>query len=1191
MKTIVTTLIVLFATLNLQAENGHQLWLRTRTARPVNVVCSLHSPTLSIARQELQQGWQGKAGATITLSLSKDKAIKDDGFELGTDKIEARKESGILYGVYELLRRQQTGGSIGEEICNPSYERRMLDHWDNPDGSIERGYAGHSIFWRKNDPFIVTDSDRLLWQEYARADASIGINGAVLNNVNASILMLSADYLARVKAIADVLRPYGVRTYLSVRFSSPVQIDKLKTADPYDPAVINWWKEKVKEIYKSIPDFGGFLVKANSEGQPGPQDYGRTHADGANMLADIVKPYGGIIMWRAFVYNASGKDRATQAYSEFTPLDGKFRDNVIIQVKNGPVDFQPREPFSPLYGAMKHTAVMPEFQITQEYLGQNVHLVFLAPTWEECLKSDTYAAGSGSTVARCTDGSLFPQQHTAIAGVANIGLDTNWCGHPFAQANWYAFGRLAWNDRLTSSQIAEEWLRLTFYPRQDSIVDEPDWVTNFQRPVEGMMLRSREAAVNYMMPLGLHHLFSANEHYGPGPWWAPKGVRQDWTPPYYHKADTNGIGFDRTETGSNAVSQYHEPLHSLFNDVSACPDIYLLWFHHLSWNYRMRSGRSLWEELCYHYDAGVREVRAFQTTWDKVRHYVDADRFTLVQSKLRSQMQNAQLWKDACLLYFQQFSRLPIPADIERPVHDLDDMIRNDMPHRQNRTPGGGPAGRPAANRWPVHADNGDGTFTNPVIMADFPDVDVIRVKDTYYMLATTMFTFPGVPLLRSQDLVNWSYCTNVVQRMDAGPCYNLDSCNRYGHGQWAGSLRYHDGVFYVLFNTLNEGAFLCTASDPAGVWKIRRLGRGFHDCGVLFDDNGKIYVASGYNKIFMTELDADFNPVSKDSLVFAGDLRPGLEGTHVYRLNGYYYLYCTYGGADGFQVALRSRNIWGPYEEKVVLKEMDRSNVNFGIHQGALIQTQTGEWWTMLFIDMGPFGRFPSLQPVRWEDDWPVAGIDGKAVVSYKKPGVGAVYPVSDLPTSDEFNRDFLGMQWSWNHNPDPAKWSLSMRRGWLRLSTVAPVSDLRWARNTLTQRPIAKYDQSIPTMGTTYIDATHMKPGDVSGLAVFQDPYAYIAVRQDAGAQYLVMVNNGITIDSTPLRQPSVYLRAKASNASKKAVFEYSFDNKTFTPLGNELSMRFNLKIFTGNKFCLFNYATKETGGYVDIDWFHMD
>jgi len=427
---------------------------------------------------------------------------------------------------------------------------------------------------------------------------------------------------------------------------------------------------------------------------------------------------------------------------------------------------------------------------------------------------------------------------------------------------------------------------------------------------------------------------------------------------------------------------------------------------------------------------------------------------------------------------------------------------------------------------------------------------------------------------------------------MDESPCYNLDGCNRYGHGQWAGSLRYHNGVFYVLFNTLNEGAFLCTSTAPEGPWSIKRLGRGFHDCGLLFDDDGKIYVASGYNKLYMTELDEHFSPVSKDSLVFTGDLRKGLEGAHVYHLNGFYYLYCTYGGADGFQVALRSKSIWGPYEERVVIKETDRNNVNFGVHQGALIQTQTGQWWTMLFIDMGPFGRFPSLQPVTWQDNWPIAGVDGKAVVTFRKPDVGKVYPAEDLPASDEFSSDTLGMQWSWNHNPEPARWSLSARPGYLRLSTVRAVPDILQARNTLTQRAILKYDQTIPTVATTAMDIGHMAAGDVAGLCVFQDPYAYIAVKQTDAAQYLVMVNNGLTVDSVPLQHPAVlYLRTKASNISKKAVFEYSFDNEKFTPLGNELAMRFNLKIFTGNKFCLFNYATKETGGYVDFDWFRME
>jgi len=683
MKKISLSICWICAVLFLKASDGHELWLRKKNALPVNVVCAAKSATLSIAIQELQQGWQGKSGATLVLSIKKDKAVKADGFRLSQDGIQANTDIGILYGVYELLRRQQTTQPVENVLSNPSYDLRILNHWDNLNGSVERGYAGQSIFWRKDNAFLVTANDKSRWLEYARANASVGINGSVLNNVNASPLILSADYLARAKAIADVLRPYGIKTYLSVNFSSPKITGGLPTSDPLDTSVIRWWKTKVKEIYSIIPDFGGFLVKANSEGQPGPQDFGRTHADGANMLADALKPYRGIVMWRAFVYAASDKDRAKQAYTEFVPIDGQFRDNVIIQVKNGPVDFQPREPFSPLFGAMKKTSVMPEFQVTQEYLGHSIHLVFLSSLWEECLQSDTYQEGTGSTVARCTDGSIYPQKYTAIAGVANIGLDTNWCGHDFAQANWYAFGRLAWNNQLKSEKIADEWIRLTFFDsasqnnRQANYATE--WNENFLQPVKQMMLDSREAAVNYMMPLGFHHIMSAEGHYGPGPWWAPPRVRPDWTPPYYHQADSAGVGFNRTRTGSNAVGQYHEPLASQYNDPATCPDGLLLWFHHLPWNYKMKSGRSLWDEICYHYDKGVQQVRQFQKTWDKAQPYVDEERFIAVQRKLRSQSSNAVLWKDACLLYFQQFSRLPIPYDIERPVNNLDEMIANDM--------------------------------------------------------------------------------------------------------------------------------------------------------------------------------------------------------------------------------------------------------------------------------------------------------------------------------------------------------------------------------------------------------------------------------------------------------------------------------------------------------------------------------
>jgi alpha-glucuronidase len=665
------------------AQNGHDLWLKKVTSIPVNVVATKKTRLVNLAMQELQQNWCGKAGATVMLLVKPDMAIKGDGFILAPNSIQANTEMGILYGTFELLRRQQTGQIINNsEIVNPSYQQRILNHWDNLDGSIERGYAGESIFWKGDKNTKITDADKNLWLEYARANASIGINGSVLNNVNASPQILSADNLQRLKAIADVLRVYGIKTYLSVNFSSPVRLGGLKTSDPLDANVIQWWKTKTKEIYDLVPDFGGFLVKANSEGQPGPQDFGRTHADGANMLADIVKPYNGFVMWRAFVYNPSEKDRAKQAYNEFLPLDGKFRDNVIVQVKNGPIDFQPREPFSPLFGAMKQTPLMAEVQVTQEYLGHSQQLVFLSSLWEEFLNADTYQNGKGSTVARCTDGSIYSQKNTAIAGVANIGLDTNWCGHPFAQANWYAFGRLAWNNTLTSEQIANEWIQLTFsnaIANKNNPLAIKDWERNFLSPVKKIMLESHEAAVNYSMPLGLHHIFAGDHHYGPGPWYAPKGVRVDWTPPYYHQADTNGIGFNRTKSGTDAVDQYHQVLATTFNDVNACPEIYLLWFHHLPWDYKMKNGKTLWNELCYRYDSGVKQVKQFQKDWDALERYVDNYTFVDVQQRLRRQVKDAQVYKDGCLLYFQQFSKMPIPYELERPLYNLKFLESADM--------------------------------------------------------------------------------------------------------------------------------------------------------------------------------------------------------------------------------------------------------------------------------------------------------------------------------------------------------------------------------------------------------------------------------------------------------------------------------------------------------------------------------
>ena len=679
-KTSLILILILLST-TLFAENGSGLWLRKKATSKVNIDCSKSSATIEIALNELKNGWQGEDGATIELKIVKDKQVKADGFRLNKNGIQATTDAGLLCGAYELLRRQHTGQEIRNELINPDYDLRLLNHWDNLNGSIERGYAGRSIFWHGADSLEVSEKDLKKWKEYARANASLGINGSVLNNVNASPTVLTTPVLERVKAIADVLRPYGIKTYLSVNFASPEVIGGLETADPFDSEVVKWWNNKVKEIYALIPDFGGFLVKANSEGQPGPQNFGRTHADGANMLAEALEPYNGIVMWRAFVYNPSDEDRAKQAYNEFMPLDGQFHENVIVQVKNGPIDFQPREPFSPLFGAMKHTSVMPELQITMEYLGQSVHLVFLATMWEEFLKSETWQEGAGSTVARCTDGSLFNQKYSAIAGVANIGLDANWCGHDFAQANWYAFGRQAWNHSITSAQIADEWLKLTFGPQnsdEETSATDLEWNLSFLQPVRQMMLNSHEATVNYMMPLGLHHIFSAHAHYGPGPWWAPPGMRKDWTPPYYHQADSLGIGFDRTSTGSNAIAQYHEPLTAQLSDVNTCPESLLLWFHHLPWDYQMKNGRSLWDELCYRYDAGVKQVRTFQQVWDETERFVDAERFAAVQYKLTEQSMNALEWKDACLLYFQQFSKLPIPYELERPMHNLDELLKRD---------------------------------------------------------------------------------------------------------------------------------------------------------------------------------------------------------------------------------------------------------------------------------------------------------------------------------------------------------------------------------------------------------------------------------------------------------------------------------------------------------------------------------
>lgn len=709
MKYTVYLFLLLLLPLLLFAEDGSRLWLRYKPLTEVqkekgntfsSIVKDEKSATLDIASRELSSAWKEIAGKDISSATLQDgsivlgttnsknvrslltgkelKDLTDDGFIIRSVKkgnrnytvITSAEERGILYGVFHFLRLVQTD-SFSDNLNiveNPKYKVRILNHWDNLDRTIERGYAGYSLW--KWDELPNTLSPR--YDAYARANASIGINATVLNNVNATPEILTGAYLAKVKALADVFCPYGLKVYLAVNFSSPKELGGLSDSDPLNPAVSKWWNNKVKDIYKLIPDFGGFLVKANSEGLPGPQDYGRTHADGANMLADALKPYGGIVMWRAFVYNPSNEDRAKQAYSEFTPLDGQFRDNVIIQIKNGPVDFQPREPFSPLFGALRDTQEMVEFQITQEYLGFSNHLVYLSPMFKETLDSDTYSDGEGSTIAKITDGTLRSGKVTAISAIANIGEDTNWCGHHFAQANWYAFGRLAWNHQLTSEQIADEWIKMTFSNNKD-----------FMNPVKDMMLSSRETTVDYMMPLGLHHIFAFGHHYGPEPWGDVPGARPDWMPWYYHNADSTGLGFDRTTSGSNAVSQYFPPLNNIYNDIALCPENLLLWFHHVPWDYRMKNGKTLWDELCYKYNSGVQQVRAYQKLWDRMEEYVDEQRFREIQSKLRIQARDAVWWKDACLLYFQTFSKRQIPYDIERPVHELEDLkkIKLDMKH------------------------------------------------------------------------------------------------------------------------------------------------------------------------------------------------------------------------------------------------------------------------------------------------------------------------------------------------------------------------------------------------------------------------------------------------------------------------------------------------------------------------------
>lgn len=617
------------------AEDGSNLWLRMQQkANAAKVKTNDKSAIAKNAVNELTAYWNGG-----DVTLKKDGSMPDnDGFAIvkpadgGPIEVKARRSAGLLYGAYELLRMQETGNGVSNETSSPAFEYRLLNHWDNPDGSVERGYAGKSI-WKWDEingdkgTMSIDLKERLT--TYARANASIGINGSVINNVNASPSILSLEYIKKIKVIADLLRPYGIKTYISVNFASPMVLDGLKTADPLNSEVSAWWKKKAKEIYKEIPDFGGFLVKANSEGQPGPGDYNRTHADGANMLAEALAPHKGIVMWRSFVYgNHEGEDRVKQAITEFEDLDGKFAKNVILQSKNGPLDFQPREPYAPIFDQMKQTPMWAELQITQEYLGQSLHLVYLAPMWKEFFSF------------------VNPKQLRGIAGVANTGDDKNWCGHPFSQANWYAFGRLAWNPELSSDSIAHEWLTQTF--THDAA---------FVNPMTEVMEASREACVDYMMPLGLHHIFKADHHYGPEPQGQYPHFPIEWCPVYYHKADTAGVGFDRTRTGSDAVSQYRAPYNEQYNNIETCPEEYLLWFHHVSWDYKMKNGKTLWQNLCAHYNRGVSETERFAAVWQTMRPYVDEERFNHVSRLMDVQVDNAKEWRNVCLGYFSAFSK------------------------------------------------------------------------------------------------------------------------------------------------------------------------------------------------------------------------------------------------------------------------------------------------------------------------------------------------------------------------------------------------------------------------------------------------------------------------------------------------------------------------------------------------------
>jgi alpha-glucuronidase len=681
----ITLALFVFISAQLFADDGYRLWLKydliknaarraeyKRFTQFINTELD-KTPMLQSAEKELRMGISGLLGHTVSktannrggIILKKDLSLSKEGYTIvsgnGNILISAATDKGILYGAFAFLREMQMENTLSNLRIKsePRIQLRMLNHWDNPLGTIERGYAGASL-WKW---YELPENIDPRYIDYARANASIGINAVAINNVNASPRFLTSEYLPKVKALADAFRPYGIQVFLSVNFASPKVLGKLKTSDPLDPAVRAWWKEKTKEVYDYIPDFGGFLVKANSEGEPGPQEYNRTHADGANMLAEAVKPYNGLVIWRAFVYSPNPQgDRFKEAFNEFTPLDGQFAENVVVQVKNGPIDFQPREPFHPLFGAMPNTPLAMEFQITQEYLGFSTNLVYLATLFKECLDAETTSQNQATTVAKIIEGSAGKRPISIMAGVANTGSDRNWTGHFMSQANWYAFGRLAWNHTLSAREIGEEWTKMTLTRDQKAV-----------QTIADILMRSRETYVNFTTPLGLHHIMGQGIHFGPEPW-LEQSARPDWTSIYYHRADSVGLGFDRTEKGNNALGLYPPAARKQWQDPNTCALPYLLWFHHVGWSETLPSGRSLWDEICYRYYSGVLEVEQMQAAWARVKPHVDAQIFNDVNARLAVQRREALNWRDACVLYFQTFSKKPVPAPFKQPDRTLEDM-------------------------------------------------------------------------------------------------------------------------------------------------------------------------------------------------------------------------------------------------------------------------------------------------------------------------------------------------------------------------------------------------------------------------------------------------------------------------------------------------------------------------------------